>query len=350
LLTCVCNQGGSFFEGIVGQSPNDPLTPSRPASIGVVVTDPNGMPVSGVPVTWSARPRTAATFSNTAATTNAYGIALTDVTIGQAGSFTVTASAANQTWTFNGFGRPQPTISNGGVVDNNLGTAPIAPGSYISIYGSGLVDTGITDVASAAFSPSNSLGYALPLNLGGVTVSFDTPSGSYAGHVSFVSGGQVNVQVPWELQGQSSAQVKVTIDAYSYGNVVTVPVADVVPSFFDHGGIAAALDQGFAVISTSNPAKRGQVVQFYMNGLGPVQNQPASGEPASASPLATTKGTPTVSIGGQSAQVLFSGLAPGFPGLYQVNAVVPSGVTPGTVPVSVSISGQTTKQSTLPVN
>ncbi len=37
----------------------------------------------------------------------------------------------------------------------------------------------------------------------------------------------------------------------------------------------------------------------------------------------------------------FSGLAPSFAGLYQVNAVVPAGVTPGNdVPVVLSVSGQ----------
>ena len=86
-----------------------------------------------------------------------------------------------------------------------------------------------------------------------------------------------------------------------------------------------------------------------MNGLGPLNNQPASGDPASASPLATTKNAPKVTIGGQDAPVQFSGLAPGFPGLYQVNVTVPAGIAAGTVPISLSIGGVTTKASTLPV-
>jgi uncharacterized protein (TIGR03437 family) len=56
-----------------------------------------------------------------------------------------------------------------------------------------------------------------------------------------------------------------------------------------------------------------------------------------------------VQIGGQSAQVFYSGLAPGFPGLYQVTVSVPSGITVGTAPVSVSINGKTAT-SGLPVN
>ena len=352
VLTCVCNQGGGGFEGVVGQAPFDPLNPLRPASLGIMVQDAAGVPVPGVAVTWSARPRGSVTFQNTSATTNAYGIAFTDLTIAQAGSPTVTASAAGQTWTFNGFGRPQPTIASGGVVDNITNTSPITPGSYAAIYGSGLVDTGVTDQASAAFSPVTPAGYALPLNLDGVTVSFDTPAGSYPGHVEFVSGGQVNVLVPYELQGQTSAQVKITIDSYSYGNVATVPVADYAPGFFEHGGIATALDSSFNLITAANPAKRGQSVQLYMSGLGPLNNQPASGDPAPSDPskLATTKTTPVVTIGGQQATVVFSGLAPTFAGLYQINATVPSGISAGTANITVSIGGKTTKTSTLPVN
>jgi minor extracellular serine protease Vpr len=81
-----------------------------------------------------------------------------------------------------------------------------------------------------------------------------------------------------------------------------------------------------------------------------VTGGPASGEFASSTTLATTKVAPVVTIGGQTATVQFSGLTPGLPGLYQVNAVVPAGISAGTVPISLSIGGATTKASTLPVN
>jgi uncharacterized protein (TIGR03437 family) len=131
--------------------------------------------------------------------------------------------------------------------------------------------------------------------------------------------------------------------------VITVPVADTTPAFFENSGIAAALDQNYAVVTAANPVKRGQLVQLYMNGLGPLDHQPASGDPASGTTLATTKNAPKVSIGGQDAPVQFSGLAPGFPGLYQVNVTVPAGISAGTVPISLTVGGVTTKPSTLPV-
>ncbi|MCX6627254.1 MAG: hypothetical protein NTW28_06460 [Candidatus Solibacter sp.] len=245
--------------------------------------------------------------------------------------------------TFDGFGWAQPTISAGGVVDAGSGQSPIAPGSYVSIYGAGLSE--YTD--SVLYAPN-----ALPLSLDGVTVSFDVPSAklSYPGRIVFVSPRQINVQVPWELQGQASAQVKVTLDSFIFGNVVAVPLADTAPSFFENSGMAAALDQNSAIVTAANPAKRGQIVQLYLNGLGPVNGGPASGEYASNTLLARTKVDPAVTIGGQPAEVKFSGLAPGFPGLYQVNAVVPAGISAGAAPISLTIGGATTKASTLPVN
>jgi len=68
----------------------------------------------------------------------------------------------------------------------------------------------------------------------------------------------------------------------------------------------------------------------------------------STPPLSTTVNTVTATIGGKAAQVAFSGLTPGYAGLYQVNAVVPSGITTGdTVPVVVSVAGQTSPPVTM---
>jgi uncharacterized protein (TIGR03437 family) len=67
-------------------------------------------------------------------------------------------------------------------------------------------------------------------------------------------------------------------------------------------------------------------------------------------PLAsTTPAQATVMIGNQPAQVLFSGLTPTAIGLYQIDVLVPTGLTPGTLPVTVSIGGVTSPASNLPV-
>jgi len=163
-----------------------------------------------------------------------------------------------------------------------------------------------------------------------------------------VSPSQVNIQVPWELQGYSSDKMKVTLFEFGFGNVVTVPIANYTPAMFGSSIAAAENATTGQIITAANPAARGSVVSLFCNGLGPVTNQPASGDSAGV-PLSTTTTQATVTIGGTSASVSFSGLAPGFPGLYQVNAQVPSSIQAGNQPVIVSIGGVSSPALTLPV-
>lgn len=75
-------------------------------------------------------------------------------------------------------------------------------------------------------------------------------------------------------------------------------------------------------------------------GLGDVIPAVSAGSAAPVSTLSRTVNPVAVTIGGQPAQVSFAGLAPGFAGLYQVNAVAPSGIAPAAnVPVILSAAG-----------
>lgn len=82
------------------------------------------------------------------------------------------------------------------------------------------------------------------------------------------------------------------------------------------------------------------MIQIYCTGLGPVTNRPASGSPALGNPISYTSATPTVTIGGAQATVLFSRLAPGAIGEYQIDALIPVGSAKGAaVPVMIAIGG-----------
>ena len=294
--------------------------------IGVELTDQFGLPIAGVPVTFTA---TGGTLRNADSKTNVYGIASADAILGnQPGKYDFNVTGLGLSWDFLGTVLPRPNITQ--IVDaaSFEPGKPVAPGSYISIFGSAL--SSVTDSTPTA---------TLPLALDSVLVSFDVPSANISapGHLIFVSPGQVNAQVPWELQGQSSAQVKVTISSpnggYAYGNVYTLSLAAYAPAFF--GQVP--------------PAQPGETISLYANGLGPVTNQPASGDPATALPLAKTTTPPTVTIGGTTMAVSFSGLAPGFAGLYQINVTVPTALSPGTYPITLTIGNQTSEASTIAV-
>ena len=111
----------------------------------------------------------------------------------------------------------------------------------------------------------------------------------------------------------------------------------------------AALDQNFGLVTGATAVPRGEVVQLYANGLGPVENQPRTGEAASSTVLAPCKIAAQLTIGGQNATVLFAGLAPGFVGLYQVNARVPMEAPVGIQPVVITLNGVASKVASLPV-
>jgi uncharacterized protein (TIGR03437 family) len=165
----------------------------------------------------------------------------------------------------------------------------------------------------------------------------------------------MTLQTPWELAGQTSVQVKVShgaTDGKIYGRVATIAVADYSPTFFEiGGGMVAAQDAAFQLITAGHPVERGQTATLYASGLGPVTNAPASGEPAAVSPSSEIPhGTPvTVTIGGQQAEVLSAGLAPGLPGLYRINVRIPSGITAGRQPATAAIGGKTSKASSIAV-
>ncbi len=197
-----------------------------------------------------------------------------------------------------------------------------APGSIVSIYGSGMAQTTLP-----------ALGFPLPSTLAGASVSFN----GVAAPVFYASAVQINVQVPFQVTPGAA-----TVIVKSGGTVVgstNLTVRNVAPGLFvTADGHAAVANQDGTANSAARPATAGSVIAAFLTGLGAVDHPVASGEPASAIPLSHLTVPVSASIGGQTAHVLFAGLAPGFAGLYQVNILVPQ-VSAGAQPLQVSVAG-----------
>ena len=336
---------GTYFDGPVGLQ----IPAGYDGVLGLRVIDRFGTSVSNVPIKWSTvvgggQVLSGSQFTSTATDPN--GIAIATPVLGPtAGAQIFSATVAGMTVNFSGNARLVPAITNGGIVDGASFTASraVAPGSIISIFGAHLAD----GAASATQFP-------LPLGLLGVAFSFDVPSAgvSLPARFHYVSPSQINVQVPWELANYSTATVKVFIN-YTYSQTYTLNLATYSPGFFAYQSsgqtFAAAQDSNLVTVTSSHPVSRATTVVLYMNGLGPVHNQPADGS-AAPDATSTTLTTPTITIGGQPATVTFSGLAPGFADLYQVNATVPANIGTGSQTVTCTIGGVSCQTAQLYVN
>jgi uncharacterized protein (TIGR03437 family) len=227
-----------------------------------------------------------------------------------------------------------PVVTAGGIVSSGDYSSAPALGLLVSIFGSGLAD---------ATGQNSSL--PLPTELSTTSVVL---SGGAQLPLLYVSSGQINVLIPYEAAANATHQLVV-----QRNNAISVPVSTSVfsaaPAILSTAG--NGLGQGHIyVIEPSgaetladqhSPAAAGNTVVIYCVGLGAVNPPVTSGGAAPGPPLAYANAAVTVTFGGQAATPGFAGLTPGFAGLYQVNVVVPTGVTPGNqVPVTVSAGGK----------
>ena len=193
----------------------------------------------------------------------------------------------------------------------SLSSGSVAPGSIITIFGIKLT-TGVASAADAAKPPST---------LGGVTVSI----GGSAAALFYVSPTQINAVVnPATPPGSQTVTVTSTATGTQTGSVTISTTA------------AAGL---FSL--TGAGTRDGAVVNALTGGLMNFSTQ-TSNQPTYLELFATgLNGTPTVTIGGVSAQVASSGPAGWAAGLEQINVIVPSSVAgAGRVPVVITANDQ----------
>jgi uncharacterized protein (TIGR03437 family) len=235
-----------------------------------------------------------------------------------------------------GIGVALPTLNEGGVVNGaSFASRTVAAGSIVSIFGRNM---GPAQGLQAAL-----VGGKLPTRLGDVRVLFnDLPAPLF-----YVSETQLNVQVPVELAGSYSAEVQViTGDLPSLPMTVYLRAAD--PGVFLVGGLPGIFFANSTTqVTPQNPARGGDYLTLWATGLGAVEGRVETGAPATAA--LRTMLVPKVTLGGVPAQVLYSGLAPGFVGLYQMNIQVPDNVPSGNTSLVISMGGTDTAPMVVPI-
>jgi uncharacterized protein (TIGR03437 family) len=165
----------------------------------------------------------------------------------------------------------------------------------------------------------------------------------------FVSPGQDNIILPEALTTGGTANLEVIRP--STGQIIAgaeVSLAAASPGLFTQGALGSGQVIGVnvqdnTVNSATHPVIRGQYIILYGTGVGPVPGAPADGMPATGQSASdfptvlvastgTTKnpdGTTTTLPAFIPATVTYSGLAPGFAGLWQINVLIPQNAQSG---------------------
>ena len=209
----------------------------------------------------------------------------------------------------NGFGSLDPNLivsAAGGFV------GPIAPGQIISIYGQGV---GPDIPAAAETGPDG----RIATTLGEVQVLFD----GRPAPILLAGAFQTNVQVPYEVEGQTSTSMQLLYRGIP-SNVVDQSVVPAAPGILADLGTSDAevINQDGTVNGRFNPAARGSVVSLFATGTGVMLPAVPTGEPAGG-PLAGIAQSVRVDISAHPAEILYAGAAPGLTGVAQVNVRLP---------------------------
>jgi uncharacterized protein (TIGR03437 family) len=215
----------------------------------------------------------------------------------------------------------KPTITG---VDNGFSfKSAISPGVLASIFG------------------SNLSGNNLEVTIGGLQCP-----------VTYSSASQLNIQIPWEV-ATGKRSVVVEHDSLS-STPFAVTVTQYSPALVSDDGSGSGLGEFFTpngtLITTTNLANAGDTLTTYAIGLGDTTPASTTGVDTPAPPpLYTTLATPAIVVGGESAALLFSGMAPGALATVQLNFTLATNTPVGTETVAVTVGTASTRLITIPI-
>jgi uncharacterized protein (TIGR03437 family) len=219
----------------------------------------------------------------------------------------------------------------------------VTPGQIVSIFGSNLLGSNVP-----ASGPAVASGLPLPRQLGPSNTAVNACGSDIPLFSAFP--GQINAQLPWECPATGSTPIAVTVGGQTTASQ-TVNLAPAAPGIFTINstgtGDGVILHADNSLVSSASPAKGQEQIMIFCTGLGPTNPSFATGSAATG---ANTTASPVmVTIGGQNATVVQSGLAAGFVGLYQVNAIVPSGLS-GSQSVLITVGSATVSRTGVTVS
>ena len=230
-------------------------------------------------------------------------------------------------------GSPATNAPSIGSVRNaaSFAAAAISPGELVSIFGQNMGPTpGMGGQVVAG---------ELSTGVGSVEVLFDNVPAPLA----YVSAGQVNAVVPYEVTGKQTSLV------LSFQGVPSAPLvlntAQASPGLFAANSEGAAQGVVFntdgSPNSSNNPAPAGSIISLYGTGAGVLNPPGITGLIAVAGVQEAIAGSVSVTIGGfKAAGIEYAGPVPGsVEGIFQINVAIPSEVPSGNQPVIVTIDG-----------
>jgi uncharacterized protein (TIGR03437 family) len=249
-----------------------------------------------------------------------------------------------------------PAIDPSGVVNGATFTAnPVGANTYITIAGTNLAST-TRQWGGGDFDSRN----RLPTSLDGTSVKVN----GKPAYVEFISPTQINAITPADGSTGSGIPVVVTANGQS-STAAVVTYQSIAPSLFafapgtaDNNKYPAAGHQNGTFVgrnglfpsapSITTPAQRNETITLYGTGFGATAPALGLGLITPGTPLYPLSTKPVVTIGGVAATVVFSGLAPNFAQVYQLNVTVPN-VPDGDQALVIQTGGLSTQALSLTV-
>jgi uncharacterized protein (TIGR03437 family) len=217
--------------------------------------------------------------------------------------------------------------------------APLAPGTIVQIYGSNL-------------TAQTTLGTTIPL-----VTTLDQTSviiGGLLAPLYYVSPGQINAQIPFELTAGNPYQVIVNANgALSTPNPIQLTSDAPGIAQYAAGQAIAQNVSDNSLITETSPAKPGEYVVVYVAGMGMTSPNVTSGMASPSTNLASPLDLASLTLNGvaiPAANILFAGLTPTLVGLYQVDFQVPANAPNGDLQLVLTQTSGLSTSTILPVH